>query len=269
MHRLSTSERAAIWLAWKRRCAYTGELLAFRDLDIDHILPADLASRPGEFEVLRKKLGLPETFNLNSVENYLPCGRMRNRQKANAIFDESATRYFLQLARQRLGNVRAEITRLTETARKEFHLTTLAAMVDNGSLSIAEITAYIEGAVTAAREQHYKPLVVTVGVGADVFEGAAFYAATCDDLEYALNESLRTTCKGVVVQTEASERTGESLSVRFAIWHVGIDEFLGALEEPWDLLEVEEFRNIYPDDSAMEIYREALRSSFVEPRDQR
>lgn len=104
---------------------------------------------------------------------------------------------------------------------------------------------------------------MTVGVGPDVFEGAIFYAATCDDLEYGLSETLRGRCKGVAVQTEASERNEESLSVKFAIWHVSIDDFLGSLDEPWDLLEVAEFREIYPDDSALEIYREALRSSFV------
>lgn len=263
MHRLSTSERAAIWLAWKRRCAYTGDVLAFRDLDIDHILPADLASRPQEFEVLKLKLGLPENFELNSLENYLPCGRMRNRQKANAVFDEGAATYFLQMAKGRLPNVKAEIARLTETTKKEFHLTTLAAMVDSGSLSIAEITEYIENVVTAARERHYQPLVVTVGVGPDVFEGAIFYAATCDDLECGLSETLRARCRGVVVQTEASERNGESLSVRLAIWHVSIEDFLLSLDEPWDLLEVAEFRQIYPGDSALQIYRDALRSSFV------
>jgi hypothetical protein len=243
--RLSTTDRTAIWLAWKKRCAYTGELLTFKELDIDHILPVDLASRPKEFSVLRSKLGLPASFELDSLENYLPCDRMRNRQKGSTVFNESAARYFLQLARERLETVKAEVARLTEYSRTEFHLAKLAAMVDNGSLSIADITEYIEGAVSEVRQRDYEPLVVTVGVGPGVFEGAIFYAATCDDLEYGLSETLRAKCKGVVVQTEASARSGESLSVRFAIWHVGIEDFLGALEEPWDLLEVAEFRDIY------------------------
>ncbi|WP_420606503.1 hypothetical protein [Novosphingopyxis sp.] len=45
---LPTETLAAIWEARKRRCTYTGDLIAFSDLDVDHfvpiiILPAELA----------------------------------------------------------------------------------------------------------------------------------------------------------------------------------------------------------------------------------
>ena len=40
---LSTEERAAIWEAYNKRCPYTGDLIAFSELEIDHIVPITIA----------------------------------------------------------------------------------------------------------------------------------------------------------------------------------------------------------------------------------
>ena len=266
MHTLSTTERAAIWLAWHRKCAYTGDLLSFSDVQIDHILPAYLINRPQELQALKAQLGLADNFEVNSLANYLPCSGIRNRQKADLRFDESAARYFLELARDRLHQVQVEIRRLRDAAKKEVYLTQLAAMVENGSTCVEEITEFIESVVARPREQDYEPLVVTVGVGPVVFDGAVFFAATCDDLEIGLSEALRQRFGGVIVQTEPSERTSESLSIRFAIWHAKLEDVESLIVEPWELLEVAAFSEIYPGESAMSVYRQALQLSFIEPR---
>lgn len=39
---LSTEERAAIWEAHKKRCPYSGDLIAFSELDIDHVVPVTI-----------------------------------------------------------------------------------------------------------------------------------------------------------------------------------------------------------------------------------
>jgi hypothetical protein len=62
-------ERVAVWRAWKKRCAYTGEPIRFADLQIDHLIPEELLNRPHELSDLTRQLGLPSDFTVNSFPN--------------------------------------------------------------------------------------------------------------------------------------------------------------------------------------------------------
>ena len=67
--------RYAIYLAHKRRCVYTGDLLcSFSEVTIEHIIRE---GTPDEYFAQKKKdYGLDDSFNLNSLENLLPVKRL-------------------------------------------------------------------------------------------------------------------------------------------------------------------------------------------------
>ena len=76
---ISATVRAAIWHAHNQRCAYTGEPLAFVDLEIDHIIPVGITA--AEFDGLIAESIISPNFDLNGLENFLPTSRFHNNRK--------------------------------------------------------------------------------------------------------------------------------------------------------------------------------------------
>jgi hypothetical protein len=267
----SIAERVAIWRAWDKKCVYTGEPIAFRDLEIDHIIPEEMLHRPDEIQALRRRLNLANDFDLNSFANWVPTLHHANRQKAARQFTDAAVLYYLELARAKYPGVRREHDRLQREGRTEKHLTAVARLVDDGALTVEEVVDFLRLNVESGGRAGDGPLVITLGVGPEAFEGAVFYGPTCDALEEQLLESLQTRLAGFVAQTEASERSGESLSVRFAVWHAPLDAVLAAVDSKWDLLEVAQFSEIYPDADPADAYATAVaakhRANVADPGD--
>lgn len=53
---------------------------------VDHILPESLGSEPEAFASARISYGLPESFDLNSFDNWLPACPPCNNRKRDAVF---------------------------------------------------------------------------------------------------------------------------------------------------------------------------------------
>lgn len=90
--------RAALLKAHSYKCPYTNEMLNANNFEIDHVIPQSLKKNPKELKELLKSLGLPSDFNLNSLDNLLPCHPSSNRKKSNNIFQLGNLRFFLDLA---------------------------------------------------------------------------------------------------------------------------------------------------------------------------
>jgi len=105
--------RHAIWLAHKRRCTYCTEPLSFAEVDIDHVIPEDMAGKPQLLELLRR-LDLPNDFDLFSIRNLLPAHRRCNLAKTSSVFNEASARFFLHRADQ----VRTTVEKLVASKAK-------------------------------------------------------------------------------------------------------------------------------------------------------
>lgn len=90
--------RAALLKAHGYKCPYTNEMLNANNFDIDHIIPQSLLNKPDKLKELLKSLNLPSDFNLNSLDNFLPCHPSSNRKKSNNIFQSFHLRFYLDLA---------------------------------------------------------------------------------------------------------------------------------------------------------------------------
>lgn len=126
-------------MAYSKRCAYCGDVIQLRDLEIDHILPESLQGRPEELNRLRAELGLPSDFTLSSLNNLLPSHGRCNLQKSNRVFKESRLRYFLEVADGKLAAIRRLIPRLELHASKERILAAVKLGLETGELNFSEL----------------------------------------------------------------------------------------------------------------------------------
>ncbi|MGB8898336.1 MAG: HNH endonuclease signature motif containing protein [Methylocella sp.] len=93
---ITTAARLALWEAHGRKCAYTGEPVAWTELEIDHIIPVKSdAARKTE---LRGAGIIGADFDINGFENLLPTKAHLNNQKSNFIANERSIVFFLSLA---------------------------------------------------------------------------------------------------------------------------------------------------------------------------
>jgi hypothetical protein len=87
--------------------------LSFAEVDIDHVIPEDMAGKPQLTELLAR-LNLPPDFDLFSNRNLLPAHRRCNLAKAASVFNEASARFFLH----RAGEACATVERLVASKAK-------------------------------------------------------------------------------------------------------------------------------------------------------
>lgn len=73
-------------------------------MQVDHIIPETLLENPDEFAKALKMFGLPETFEINSYENWMPsCGPCNNKKKAKVFEPTPLIQLQLERAKARAG----------------------------------------------------------------------------------------------------------------------------------------------------------------------
>jgi hypothetical protein len=132
-------ERIALWMAYSRKCAYCGEPIQLRDLEIDHIIPESLGDRPQDMDRLKCELGLPSEFVLNSLNNFLPSHARCNLRKTNQVFEPARLRYFLEVAEKKLDAVRRLIPGLELQDSKERLLGAVQSGLESGNLDFSDL----------------------------------------------------------------------------------------------------------------------------------
>ncbi|WP_158792130.1 HNH endonuclease signature motif containing protein [Granulicella sp. L60] len=77
----SAAERYAVWWHHEKRCWLCEEPLRLESTTIDHFLPESLLKQPQKLATILVHWGLPEDFNINGFENWLPCHPHCNQNK--------------------------------------------------------------------------------------------------------------------------------------------------------------------------------------------
>jgi 5-methylcytosine-specific restriction endonuclease McrA len=88
---ISDATRFAIYTKWPQKCVWCQEPVAYRDVEIDHMIPKsladasadDAAERAKELEELIRLHGLPADFDVHSEENLAPSCRRCNGFKGD------------------------------------------------------------------------------------------------------------------------------------------------------------------------------------------
>jgi hypothetical protein len=137
-----TSKRAAIWQAHDHRCIYCTELVAFADLDIDHIIPEHLKEKPEQLSVLLKDYELGN-FDIDGLMNLVPSHRHCNLQKRGQILSKSRALHFLSIAESRYDKACKIEFELKEQAKKDKFTVLLQVALDEGRISSEQLASLI------------------------------------------------------------------------------------------------------------------------------
>ena len=64
--------RCALWLAYDKKDGYKDDIISYREMVIDHIVPQYVFEDEQRKNETLKELGLDKSFEKDSLENYLP-----------------------------------------------------------------------------------------------------------------------------------------------------------------------------------------------------
>lgn len=249
--KLKESYRLAIWRAYNRQCFYCGRPVEWPELEIDHILPQALATRPDKLLSLTKRLGLGRDFSLDNLQNCVPTHQNCNRRKLDTVYDLNVLFFYLQEAKKRVPAIEKELDQLRNRLKRDDILTSIGLALERGLITKDDLYDALERYESPPAELT-DPLVICFGV--NIFEleqsgklppDAPYYPYLCDYLEQELKDKLREIACGPFFQPEASGRTGETLSVRIAFTALNLDEIDRLYGTGWEILEIAYYSEIY------------------------
>jgi hypothetical protein len=248
--------RTALWRANDQRCFYCKELVSFRELEIDHVIAE--TTPPERLTLLVEALALGADFDVNCIRNLVPAHNSCNRKKSDTEFSESSLRFYLETWRAKRPTVEKELNTLKRESSNDRLLSTLASRIEAGHLTLHEVTGFLENLIPAPEQlaSPREPWIVTFGLNIDdlfhtgrIPPGAPEnYAQLCDYLEEKLLFLIRQNIPSLSVQTEASARSGETLSVRMAFWNLDMRRLDVFADTIWEIIEVAPYSEIYESD---------------------
>lgn len=139
-----TSKRAAIWQAHDQRCIYCTELVAFADLDVDHIIPEHLKEKPELLTNFLNEYGL-SNFDIDGLSNLVPSHRRCNLQKKGQILKKNRALHFLSIAEGKYDKACKIELELKEQASKDKFTVLLQIALDEGRISREQLSSLITG----------------------------------------------------------------------------------------------------------------------------
>jgi hypothetical protein len=262
-HRFTYAQKYSLWRAYDMKCFYCGMPLDFHNLTVDHVIPEYLENNPDELARILMEYEIKKDFpdfSINDYSNWVPSdGPHCNFRKGKSIFPKAFTLFSLNRIQKNLPKVAIEIARLAKNRNETRILSQLGLALEAGETSEKEVLDFLNHLkIEQIKEE---PLVITFGLKIkETLEIREFpdylsvltHASLCDRLESELVEFLRGSTRFSFHDTEASARTGETLSVRFVFPELSLDEIqvLNPTSAEyympwWHLLEVSNFYQVY------------------------
>ncbi len=262
MYRRLYAYRYALWRSFDMKCFYCWRPIDIRDVEIDHVLPQSLEANPAQLSEVEQEYEIRETFpdfSINGLTNLVPsCGANCNGRKGDRLLPKPVTLFYLSLVHRHLPKVQKELTRLARRARKSKVFGDMGVALESGTITVSEVLEFLENFEFECIRD--KPLIITFGlVVAETLEMRGIpseavipYPPFCDQLEIELDDILRDSTSYSFHSSEASSRTGETLSVRLVFPELDLEDLhklpLARVEEfmPWwEILEVTDFYQVY------------------------
>jgi len=95
--------KQAMWEEHKKKCFYCAEPLSFKNIHVDHIIPQIAFEK--DKRSLRKKYGLGEDFDFNSLDNFVPsCPSCNSNRKGHREL-ENGIPLWLNEAKNKRSNI--------------------------------------------------------------------------------------------------------------------------------------------------------------------
>lgn len=88
-YRFSHSERFAVWKTYGYRCFWCREPIEFKETTVDHVIAESVEENLDELSKIKAHYGLPEDFQVNSYENWVPAHSGCNSLKGETVYASS------------------------------------------------------------------------------------------------------------------------------------------------------------------------------------
>ncbi len=250
---LDFTKRQAIWEAHNKRCFYCGELLLFKDCELDHIIPISLKKKPVKLKSVLSDYGLPRDFNLDSLENYLPCHKRCNQQKGDRLYSKNVVLHYIEQAKFKIERIKKIYSKYCESLERNRVEGFIKMSIEQGLISKQDVLLIIDNIPDGDDLWTEEMLVFTFGINIqELFdknrlpkEAPTLYPYLCDWLENHLIEYLTSLVSCAFCYTEASFRNGETLSVRIGFWNLKEKELERFSDQWFEILEIKNFSEIY------------------------
>jgi 5-methylcytosine-specific restriction endonuclease McrA len=105
--KFNEAERYAVFTVHAEKCWLCTKPVTLQDMEIDHIIPERLMEEPSELASVRTSLGLPDGFDVQSFENWMPaCGPCNERKGSNTFEPTPLIQLHIQKAREKAPKAR-------------------------------------------------------------------------------------------------------------------------------------------------------------------
>jgi hypothetical protein len=154
--------RSSIWTAYNNLCFYCSQSLDWGDLEIDHIIPESLETKPKEFEIIKSDLGLDKNFDLNAIYNLVPSHSKCNSRKSNDLFPKNTNLFYLSLALKAEVKVKIEIEKLKKKKNKGLIISKLQSALSANIINIEELKNILNDA--EKKDWEIKKIKLPIGI---------------------------------------------------------------------------------------------------------
>ena len=112
--RFSNAFREALWEAHGQRCIYCSRPVAFRAMEIDHVIPESLLGDPSALHAMLQRLGVAPGFDLLGFENLAAACSPCNQDKLDRPLADGALMIKLAQVAARIPQLQAGLARMRQ-----------------------------------------------------------------------------------------------------------------------------------------------------------
>lgn len=184
--KIDTLTRSALWSSYNHTCFYCHQPLDWDNLHIDHIIPQSKGNDFGIIQNIIEEYELDQNFDVDNVNNLVPCHAHCNRKKSDQLFTKPTTLYYLELTSKRSESILSEIQKLRNRKNKGSIVSKLQMALSTNLITTNELKSLLK----SAEENDWKKSSVEIPHGVqfidDIYD--TFYFES--DYEELLDKEL-------------------------------------------------------------------------------
>jgi hypothetical protein len=143
--RFSHAERYAVWFCNEKRCWRCTEPLRLFEATIDHVLPESLLDDDVKRRGILSDYGLPQDFNINGYENWLPCHNHCNQRKGSNVPEFiPGNKVIFDRLRQRALHTEQTAHSVSINADKDNVFKTIFAALERQTISMRDLDELLD-----------------------------------------------------------------------------------------------------------------------------
>lgn len=249
---LNTIRRQSLWEVYGKRCFYCTRLLLFENCEVDHIIGQDLKKKTNELQRILKYYQLPDTFDIDSLQNQVPCHSSCNKRKGNKRYSKRTILFYIEHAKSKCKKVQDLENYYKDALEKDYGKGLVKMILDRGLLTESDIICLVRYYKALKLNLSDETHVITFSLNIyDLFESDCLpedapreYPYLCDWLHDDLLEHLASIISTPYYPVEDS-RTGETFGVRIVFFRLSRDEFSKFSIEWWQIFHEGTFTEVY------------------------